>query len=190
VRRDRLERLAAKIRPESWLSALAAIFALTLVGGWLYGLRPVWRRYGDLAASPVALGEIEARAAESERTAVALEAELVALRERLYGNAGELPPPQLEAHLIDRLDRLSARNGVQLLSVTPDAPDRVPYFDEFPYQIDASGRYFALYSWLASLEHELRPLIVKSFELAGGRADGSVQMRLRLVSYRLRSDGA
>lgn len=186
---DLLERLTRQLRPEAWPAVIGTAIGLSLLAGWLYGIRPGWLRYRELSSSPVALADVLARAAGNESAVAALEDELRALRDRLYGTSTALPLEQLESHVIDRLDRLCAERDIQLVSVTPGNPDRILSFDEFPYDVDVRGRYFSLYDWLRSVEHELRPLIVKQFALSGGRPDGSVQMNLRLVSYRPSPEG-
>lgn len=190
MKTDLLERLTRQLRPEAWPAVIGAVLGLTLLASAVYGIRPVWLRYRELSASPVALADVEARAAGNQSAAAALEGELQALRDRLYGTSTALPLAQLESHVIDRLDRLCAKRGIQLVSVTPGAPDRILSFDEFPFDVDVRGRYFSLYDWLAAVEHELRPMVVKRFALSGSRSDGSVQMNLRLVSYRPSPEGA
>ena len=116
----------------------------------------------------------------------ATESELESIRKALYGGASELAPEKLESFVIDRLDRISVQRDVALMSVKPDESDTVLMFDEFPYDVDVSGDYFAIYAWLQDVEEELRPMIVKQFALDPDGKGGRVKMKLRLVSYRPR----
>ncbi|MDH3284776.1 MAG: type 4a pilus biogenesis protein PilO [Acidobacteriota bacterium] len=180
--------LLRDLRPDAVAGVMVAAVVLTLLAGYLYLLGPSIARYRDLARA----GSEEAlqTALDSARAgAVAIsatESELESIRKALYGGASELAPEKLESFVIDRLDRISVQRDVALMSVKPDESDTVLMFDEFPYDVDVSGDYFAIYEWLQDVEKELRPMIVKQFALDPDGKGGRVKMKLRLVSYRPR----
>ena len=56
--------------------------------------------------------------------------------------------------------------------------------DELPYEVEVSGGYLDLFRWLRDAESELRPMVVKSFEMAKEPEGAGVHLKLRLVAYR------
>ncbi len=181
-----LDRWLRQLRPEGWIALMAAVAVLTVLAVYLYLLKPSVSRYRELAGiwSPVALESAQDNAASNERRMEELEAEIEALRGRLYGRTSTLPLEQMESHVIAQLDAISRRQRVQLVSVTPGAIGQVLMFDELPYDVDVRGDYFALFDWLRAVEDELRPMVVKRFQLAEDARTQRISMTLRLVSYR------
>ena len=175
-------------RPEAVLGGMVAVLVLTLLAGYLYLLGPSITRYRELvrASSENALENALESARAGAIAITATQDEIASIRKELYGGASELAPEKLESFVIDRLDRISVQRDVSLMSVTPDDPASVLMFDEFPYEVDVAGDYFALYAWLQDVEEELRPMIVKQFALDPEGKGGRVKMKLRLVSYRPR----
>ena len=57
-------------------------------------------------------------------------------------------------------------------------------FDEVPFDIEVAGGYFDLCRWLQQVETELRPMVVKQFQVASKGAEKRLKMSLRVVSYR------
>ncbi len=186
-----LEQAMRALGPRGWAGLVGATLALTLLAAWLYLLQPSLAQYRELAdsASPFAIADAETRAAENDGAIAAIGREVQSLREQLYGSSSALPLEQIESYVIDRLDRLSVPRGVQLVSVTPGEPGEVLMFDELPYDVDVRGEYFALHEWLRAVEEDLRPMVVKRFEMSTGPRDEAVAMKLRLVSYRPRGEG-
>ncbi len=146
-------------------------------------------RLRDLrAASQSAVTSRHAAASIGELQAA--ERDVQVLEERLYGKTPRRGPSQMVAHIIGRLDQISVRHSVSLDSVTPGNQGRILAFTEAPFDVEVQGDYFDLYAWLQDAEVELRPLVVKQFELnpLGGGA-GGLKMRLRVVSYRAPETG-
>ncbi len=180
-----------QVRPEALLASLAAGAVMLGLTGYLYVLQPALRELRELreqgSGALLAEGVVaEVGAASIER----LEREVEAVRERLYGASGQVAPDRMEAWVINGLDRLSLRHGVQLVSVAPEGPRPVLVFDELPVQVHVQAGYFDLFAWLTDVEQELRPLVVKEFALSGTGEPGRVSLQLRLVSFRPRSEGA
>ena len=186
MRQEALDRLLGSLRPESALAALGALVALTLLGGHLYLIKPSLAKLNalDVEGARDTLENVTAAVAEGEVAIAALEAELAALRDRLYGGPSDLPPEKTESYIIDRLDRISERHAVELVSVKPGDGKEVLMFDEMLYEVEVKGRYFALVEWLRETEQELRPMVVNEFDLKPEPKGGRVAMKLRLASYR------
>ena len=186
MRQEALDQLLATLRPESALAALGAFAALTLLAGHLYVVKP---SLGKLRALEVqgpqdTLENVTAAVAEGEVAIATLEAELEGLRDGLYGGPSDLPPEKTESYIIARLDRISERHAVELVSVKPGDGKEVLMFDELLYEVEVKGRFFALVEWLREMERELRPMVVNEFELKPEAQAGRVAMKLRLASYR------
>ena len=90
----------------------------------------------------------------------------------------------MESHVIDVLDRISARHGIDLVSVVPGEKAEVLMFEELPYDVEVRGEYFRLFDWFREVERELHPMVVKRFELAAGAEPDVIPLTLRLVAYR------
>ena len=56
-------------------------------------------------------------------------------------------------------------------------------FTEMPFDVEVTGRYFDLFAWLQDAERELRPMVVKQFQLIPHPQEKLLQMSLRVVSY-------
>jgi Tfp pilus assembly protein PilO len=90
----------------------------------------------------------------------------------------------MESFVIDALDRVSVRHDVKLESVTPGTVTQVVMFTELPYQVQVTGNYFSLFEWFRDVENELRPMVVKNFEMEKGRGSERIEMSLQIVAYR------
>ena len=119
----------------------------------------------------------------SDYRAASLEQQINTLNNRLFGKGLDLPAGQMVSHIIGQLDRLSDQHGVQLIAVKPGERSVVLSFTEVPFDVEVGGVYFVLFAWLEAAEIELRPMVVKQFQLSPGPED-ALLMSLRVVSYR------
>ncbi len=179
------EQLIAEVDPRTLQLATIAIVLLAALAGALYLVKPAWVDYADVrfqhqqisSGVPGSDGGSDAALAQAER-------EVEDLRNTLYGGAASIPSAEIESFVVDALDRISEERGVRLLGITPDVPDAVLMFEELPYTVEVSGSYFAIHSWLFTVERELRPMVVKRFELTPSRDRNLVTLNLRIVAYR------
>ena len=188
-----LDQLLQQLRLEAWLGVMAVSTVLTLLGAYLYLLSPNWNRFQELAAdtAPLTLAETEVRAQERTLEIATLEGDLLDVRKALFGGSVEIPPEQMESYVIDRLADLSSRSDLRLIAVKPGDPGSLLMFEELPYDVEVVGSYFALHDWLHAVEDELRPLVVKRFEMRpAARGSEPVAMSVRLVSYRVPEERA
>jgi hypothetical protein len=190
VRSDALEALLRSARPESLLTAMLALAGLTLLAGHLYVLRPSIDALAALESgdSQATLDSLETEFAENGAAMTVAEGEMETLRSDLFGGPADLPAEKAESYIIDRLDRISGRHDVELLSVRPGAAKQVLMFDELLYEVEVEGEFFALVAWLRELEQELRPLVVNEFGMKPQTQGTRVGMRLQLASYRPRGE--
>ena len=180
------EQALRDVPPRTLFGAMAAVAGLTLLAGHLYVVKPSLARLHALESggSQATVETLRAETAQMELSIAATQQQLGDLQGRLYGGPSDLPPEKMESYIVDRLDHISARHAVELVSVKPGHAQRVLMFDELLYEVEVEGEFFALTSWLWDLEEELRPLVVNGFDLRPLAQGPWVGMRLRLASYR------
>ncbi len=186
MKNDRLDEVLRDVEPRTLAGAAIAICAIGLLAAFLYGIRPAWSEYSSLASRHARALEAARESAEagSVEAIASLESEVETLRNDLYGGAASVPRSQIESFVVDSLDRLSGRHGVELRAITPDEPNAIWMFEELPYSVEVEGSYFAIHRWLYDVEEELRPMVVKQFQLAPTRDGETVVLDLRVVAYR------
>lgn len=186
MRGDAVEKLLGEVSPRSLLAAMAAIAGLTLLAGHLYVVKPSLARLRalDSGGSQTTVANLQAEAAQMDGAIQVTQQQLDALRDRLFGGPSDLAPEKVESYIVERLDRISARHAVELVSVKPGDAREVLMFDELLYEVEVKGQFFALVAWLWELEEELRPLVVNGFDMQPTPQGGWVGMKLRLASYR------
>lgn len=188
MKHDALDELLQEVRPETAIAALGLLALLVLVAGYLYLLKPSLGELEQLEreGSDGALAST-LQAVQTGKVEIAVTREdIEKLRTELYGGSSQLPPEKMESYIVDRLDRISASHEVELVGVTPGEAEQVLMFDEVPYDVEVAGDYFALFRWLREVERELRPMVVKEFNMRPQSKSRAVAMKLRLASYRQR----
>lgn len=109
------------------------------------------------------------------------------LKFRLHGDMANLPLKQVESYVIGKLQKISWRNDVDLVSVEPAAGQRVQIFNEVLFNIDLIGEYDDIYRWLWDAKNELGFVVVKEYGMR--RRDNSddnprLSTTVSLASYR------
>ncbi len=164
--------------------AMAATLFCTILASYLYLFKTPLRDYKRLQMNRTLLeakienegnlsGEIDALAQEVQNIIYTLQ-----------GKTPLLPVSEMIAHTIGRLDAISRRHDIELVSIRPGGLNRVHMFEEIPFAIEVLGNYFKLYGWLRDVEKELGPMVVKNFELGSKSMDDKLLMKLSMVSYR------
>ncbi len=192
MRQQALDELLSEVRPETAIGAMATLALLLAVAGHLYVLKPVLAKLGELEREG-SEGTLQTtlRAVSAGKVEIAATRETIAeLRTELYGGSSRLPPEKMESYIVDRLDRISASHEVELVGVTPGEAQEVLMFDEVPYDVRVEGDYFALFRWLREVERELRPMVVKEFNIRPLADTEAVAMKLRLASYRQKGESS
>jgi len=182
---EALDRILRDVEPRTLALAGGAMLVIGVLATLLYVIKPAWQEYSKLKTqheqTRASLGQLGADAPSS---IAKLEGQVEALRDSLYGDAAGVPRRQIESFVVDSLDRISSRHGVSLLGITPDEPTSVWMFEELPYTVQAEGSYFSIHRWLYDVEEELRPMVVKQFQLTPSRSSEAVVLDLRVVAYR------
>ena len=175
-----------QVQPRMILTAMLAVCALTGLASYLYVFKAPLAEYAQLRGihtQAIADIESEQRGVDTDQIG-SMETAISKLREQLYGKGARLPPSQMVSYIIGQLDRLSGRHRVQLVSVKPGSTSRVLSFEEVPFDVEVSGAYFDLFSWLQDAEAELRPMVVKQFQIADAGTEKGLTIKMRVVSYR------
>jgi len=107
------------------------------------------------------------------------------LNYRLHGDMANMPVRQVESYIIGRLQRISWGNDIELVSVEPAMGERVEIFQEMIFNVQLSGRYVDLYSWLWEARNDLGFVVVKEYGLA--RRDDDDEQPLLLADLSLAS---
>lgn len=185
MNRADLQALWNKASIRTWVLSATLFFGALILLFAYFGLRPTWQQYDQLRHN-----HARAQAASISGTnQAALEIEALSsrsqeLRDALYGDAAEVPRSEIESFVVRSLDEISRRHGVELRAITPDLPTAAWLFEELPYSVQVEGSYFAVHEWLYDVERDLRPMVVKQFEISPSRDSQEVIMDLRVVAYR------
>lgn len=180
-----MDKLLDQIQPRLLVMMLAGVLIVGVLGAYRLLFKNDMVEF-DRLRQIRADSEVDAAAGKgraSDYLATSLEQQIKTLNNRLFGRGLDLPPSQMVSHIIGQLDRLSDRHGVQLIAVKPGERSEVLSFAEVPFDVEVSGAYFDLFAWLEAAEVELRPMVVKQFQLSPGPEE-VLQMSLRVVSYR------
>jgi len=101
------------------------------------------------------------------------------LRYRLHGDMANLPLNQVESYVIGKLQKISWRNDVDLVSVEPASGQQVQVFSEVLFNIELVGEYDNIYRWLWDAKNELGFVVVKEYSM---RRRDSVDENPRLLT--------
>ena len=119
---------------------------------------------------------------------LAQESEAIAeLERRLHGEMADVPARELEAVVVGRLQSVSLRHEVELVSVRPGRGEQVEMFEELLFAVELSGRYTDLYAWLEDLRGELGFVVIRDFAIQRTNDEGTVpalRANLTVASYR------
>lgn len=114
-------------------------------------------------------------------------AKIEELKFRLHGDISNLPYKQIESYVIGRLQKISWRNDVELVSVKPSSGQQVRIFREMLFNIELIGEYEDIYRWLWDAKNELGFVVVKEYSMSRrGTADDHPRLlaEVSLASYR------
>ncbi|MDX1776306.1 MAG: type 4a pilus biogenesis protein PilO [Desulfobulbales bacterium] len=170
----------------SVFGTMAAAVILTCLAAYLYGFKKPLQDYKLLKSETKLLEAKVTGGTGISRKLQTLQNEIDELTNHLKGQTPNLSNSQMVAHVISRLDTISAKHAVHFLGVKPSLPGTVKYFEELPFAIEVSGNYFSLFDWLQEVERELGPMVVKKIDIEPIRGAQEQKMQLNMVSYRLK----
>lgn len=183
MRAETLSRVE-QLEPRAVSLAGGGLLILVLLAAWFYILEPALTEHRSLNAVRLQV-ELEAQpvaATADEGEEARLTARVEMLDALLRSGAGSTV--QTLPMVMSTLAGLTGRHGVVLLSVNAAPVVRLHGFEEQPFDVEASGSYFALARWLAEAESALRPMQVRRFRLRAAEGDEAVTMTLQLSGWR------
>lgn len=179
--------LLNQVQPKTVVIAMASGLLLLVAVIFAYVLMPTYKTYLKTEADRTGL-ELAVRKSDVLRNELAaLRNDIEKLTRALHGDMADLPDQELEAFVIGRLQQISWRNHVELVSVKPRKGAVVQTFREVLFDVEITGAYFDLFAWLQSLTEELGFVVVKHYilrPLESGEENPQLNAKLTIVSYR------
>lgn len=163
------------------------ILLLSLAALFTYVLQAPLKVYRSGLASRALLEQAALQGAEIGVQLEQLRAEVAGLERQLHGDTANLPDKQLEAFVVGRLQTISWRNGVELISVEPTSGEAVATFSESLFHVELSGNYFDLFDWFSDVNDELGFVVIKEYQMRpveNVADDPLLVVNLTIASYR------
>jgi len=182
-----MDKLLTNMEPRTvvLLMVSTALLVAAMLGS--YVIWPQARSYKQSMNTLTTLETVVSRQSSLDAQLAALGSELEDLQHKLHGDMVDLPDNQLESFVIGRLQGISWRNHIELLSVRPGKGGQIQGYEEVLFDVEVAGDYFDLYTWLQKLGDELGFVVVKSFNIRPLDARGTeprLTAKLTIVSYR------
>lgn len=163
---SRLDQTLDRLAPRQLRLVLGGGVLLLVTALFFQLLWPQVKALRALRSSQAILLASGGNPAELARQVTALKAEVASLRHHLQGDLGDLPPRQVEAHVIGLLQQLCWRHRLELASVIPQAGEQVHVFRETVFDLEVHGDYADFTAWLAEAREKLGFLVVKHYAIA------------------------
>jgi len=157
-----LKKLGAR---EFRMLILGSGFAITALAVTV-ALVPKIKAYRVVSQQVAVLEEAKENSPNLEQHLQARHAKIEDLKFRLHGDISNLPFKQIESYVIGRLQKISWRNQVELVSVKPQAGQQVRIFRETLFNIELIGEYENIYRWLWDAKNELGFVVVKEYSMS------------------------
>ena len=131
-----------------------------------YVVWPELQEYRAVSASRETLLSSTASIGELGAQLDALRDDVAAKERLLHGDLANLPPKEVEAFIIGRLQAISWSNRIELIGVEPRDGETIEMFREVLFNVNLAGDYFDLYDWLRDLGTELGFVVVKQYRMS------------------------
>ena len=182
-----MESILNNTSPRTLLLLVASMALLLVTALATYVVWPQYKDYRKSVNTLRLLENVVTRGDPLEKEMAELQGRVDSLNHQLHGDMVNLPRNQMESFIIGRLQGISWRNHIDLLSVNPGMGGRVQVFEEVLFNVRVSGDYFDLYQWLQEVREELGYVVVKQFNITpGASTDKSDRLTatFTIVSYR------
>ncbi len=175
--------LQEQVQPRMLIIMLVSIIFLTLISSYLYVIKkPFLGLRQHQQTLSLLQGELQTGIPLQHK--IKTQQQLVEnLNQQLHGTGPKLPVNKMIAYVIGELDKIASRHQVNLSSVKPQTSKTMFSFKELPFQIEISGDYFNLFSWLKDVEHDLGPIVIKQFDISPLGRTNDRKMQLTIVAY-------
>jgi len=179
--------LLGRMEPRTLVIGMASVVLLLAAALFSYLLMPEFKAYRNSNNDRIVLERVAESGDALVKELPVLKEEVERLGRKLHGDMANLPDKQLESFIIGRLQGISWRNQVELVSVKPRKGQVVQIFREILFDVEITGDYFDLFTWLQSLAKELGFVVVKQYvirPLDSGKESPRLSANLTIVSYR------
>lgn len=152
-----------------------------------YVVWPEFRKFRAVSSTRDTLRSTTANEGELAEELSAIRVAVQGLERRLHGDMANLPPKEIEAYIIGRLQAISWRNRVELVGVEPNSGEMIESFREMLFTVRLAGDYFDLYNWLRDLGKELGFVVIKRYQMSPVNRNEEVprlSAELTIASYR------
>lgn len=180
---DALEKLGAR---EFRMLLLGLCLVVTVIAVSA-ALLPGVKAYRSVAKAVAVLEDANNNTVDLDQQLQERYASIEELKFRLHGDMANLPLKQVESYVIGKLQKISWRNDVDLVSVKPAAGQQVQIFNEVLFNIELIGEYDGIYRWLWDAKNELGFVVVKEYGMRRrDNADDNPRLltTVSLASYR------
>jgi len=180
--------LLAKLDARQQRLVAGGVLLLSLAILFTYVLLPPLKIYRQGLVSQAVLQDAARQGEGINLQLDELATEVEALKRRLHGDMANLPDKQLEAFVIGRLQTISWRNHVELVSVEPTSGDTVQMFSESLFKIELAGDYFDLFEWIGEINEELGFVVIKEYQMRPTQdiaSNPALVVNLTIASYRV-----
>ncbi|MFK8030343.1 MAG: hypothetical protein AB8G18_08880 [Gammaproteobacteria bacterium] len=155
-----------------------------------YVLIPQYKSYAAELKAHDALPSMPVDSSQLESILQEKDNEIVKRARLMHGDMASLPIREVEAFVIDRLQKIAWTHSVMLEGVKPEAGDRIEPFSEVLFRLDISGQYADLFEWLQALKKELGFIVIKEYRMSRftqESTDPVLRVQLTIASYRKES---
>lgn len=129
-------------------------------------LLPKMKQYSAAIREVSVLEEARANSPDLERHLQERHTKIEELKFQLNGDITNLPFKQVESYVLGRLQKISWRNDVELVSVEPASGQKIQIFRELLFNIEIVGEYDNIYRWLWDAKNELGFTVVKEYSMS------------------------
>ncbi len=183
-----MERLLQHIDPK--VMRLLLLSSLLLLGTVMFSfmLLPEIKSHRSLLETRGQLQQIVESGSDLPGVLVEEHANVEQISHRLHGDMADLPMEQMEAYIIGRLQKISWRTGVELVSVQPTQGQTVHIFREILFGVELATKYLDFFDWLRQLNQELGFVVIKDYEMTPmdrRESDPVLKVKLTMASYRV-----
>jgi hypothetical protein len=179
-----IERLELR---QLWLLGCGAL-AVLAAGVLTHGVMPQLKAWRSAVSAQSALEAARAGEPSLDEQLTKRNEEVAELGRRLHDAMADVPPRELEAVVVGRLQSVSWRHEVELVSVRPGRGATLEHFEEMLFEVELAGRYQNLYAWLEDLRSEIGFAVIQSYAIRRAEQDAGPDPELRatltLASYR------
>ncbi len=175
------------LEPRILITAMIATVMLFAALAFKWMVWPQARLYQQSLHDRTMLRRVTESGADLAQQLKSMEGDVEVLDHKIHGDMADLPAKRLESFVIGRLQQVSTRNNVQLLSVTPRSGETVKMFQEALFEVSISGTYFDLFNWLRDLSRELGFVVVRQYTITptdSETKDPTLTAGMTIVSYR------